>query len=72
VQRVVPAVEPAFEALAEGEIVWRLAQALGLPGFEGRYDPRAVAKALGESLPAFNGLDLDGLPPEGEPLRGVA
>jgi NADH-quinone oxidoreductase subunit G len=65
VQRVVPAVEPPFEARAEGEVLWRIAQALGLAGFEGAFDARAAAKALGSELPAFAGLDLDSLPPEG-------
>jgi len=71
VQRVVPAVEPPFEAHAEGEIVWRLAQALDLPGFAGDYDVRAVSKDLAEAEPAFAGRDLDSLPPEGAPLRGA-
>jgi NADH-quinone oxidoreductase subunit G len=71
VQRVVPAVEPPFEAHAEGEILWRLAQALDLPGFEGAYDPRAVSKDLAETERAFSGCELDGLPPEGAPLGGA-
>jgi predicted molibdopterin-dependent oxidoreductase YjgC len=70
VQRVVPAVEPTFEAHAEGEIVWRLGRALGLPGFEAAWDPRAVSKALSEAVPAFAGIDLDTLPPDGVPQAG--
>ena len=71
VQRVVPAVEPPFEALAEGEVVWRLARALGLPGFDGGYDARAVSKDLAAAEPAFAGRDFDSLPPDGAPLAGA-
>jgi len=67
VQRVVPAAEPAFEAHAEGEVVWRLGRALGLPGFEAAWDPRAVSKALSEAIPGFAGIDLDSVPPDGVP-----
>jgi NADH-quinone oxidoreductase subunit G len=38
VQRVSPAVEPPFEAHAEGETLWLLARALGLPGFEAEWN----------------------------------
>ncbi|HEY8492876.1 MAG TPA: 2Fe-2S iron-sulfur cluster-binding protein [Myxococcota bacterium] len=71
VQRVVPAVEPPFEAQAEGEILWRLAQALELPGFAGEWDPFAVSRELAAAEPAFTGCDLDSLPSEGAPLRGA-
>jgi predicted molibdopterin-dependent oxidoreductase YjgC len=70
VQRVRPVVEPAFEARAEGEVLWSLAQALGLPGFEEPYDVRAMSKALAQAVPAFAGLDLDSVPAEGAPLAG--
>jgi hypothetical protein len=30
---------------------------------------RAVSKALAEAIPAFAGIDLDSLGPEGAPLR---
>jgi NADH-quinone oxidoreductase subunit G len=43
VQRVVPAVEPPFEAWSEGDVLWRLGRLLGLPGFEGAFDPLAAA-----------------------------
>jgi NADH-quinone oxidoreductase subunit G len=69
VQRVVPAVEPPFEARAEGEVLWRLGAELGLAGFAGAWDVRAVSKALAEAIPAFAGIDLDSLGPEGAPLR---
>jgi NADH-quinone oxidoreductase subunit G len=73
VQRVIPAVEPAFEAYAEGEILWRLGQALGLPGFApGRaYDALEVSKLLGEALPAFAGCDASAVGDEGRPLGGA-
>ena len=59
VQLVVPAVEPAFDARSEGEVLAALGAALGLPGFDGRFDPREVSKALAESVPAFAGASLD-------------
>jgi len=68
----VPAVEPPFEALAEGELLWRLGAALGLAGFEGAFDVRAASKALAQANPAFAGIDLDALAPEGAPLRRKA
>lgn len=71
VQRVRPAVEPPFEALSEGEVLWQIAQRLDLPGFEDPYDVRAVSKAMAESVPAFAGLDLDSLPPDGATLAGA-
>lgn len=67
VQRVVPAVEPSFDAHAEGEIMWRLGRALGLPGFDGAWDLQAVSKALAETVPAFAGIDLASVPPDGVP-----
>jgi len=71
VQRVRPAVEPTFDARSEGEILWRLAQALGLAGFEEAWDASAVSKALSQSVPAFAGRDLDSLPSDGAPLAGA-
>ncbi|HEU4430874.1 MAG TPA: molybdopterin-dependent oxidoreductase [Myxococcota bacterium] len=73
VQRVVPAVEPAFEAYAEGEILARLGEALGLQGFAPgrRYDAREVSKLLGEAVPAFAGCDVDAVGDEGRPLGGA-
>jgi len=68
VQRVRPAVEPPWEALAEGEILSRLGAALGLAGFDGRFDSRAVSKSLGERSPAFAGIDLDSVGDDGRPL----
>jgi predicted molibdopterin-dependent oxidoreductase YjgC len=45
VQGVEPAVEPAFEAWSEAELLWRLGTLLGAPGFAGRFDAAAVAGA---------------------------
>ena len=72
VQRVVPAVEPPFEARDEGEVIWRLGAALGLAGFEGPWDPCALSKQLGQASPAFTGIDVDSVDPEGTPLRSAA
>jgi NADH-quinone oxidoreductase subunit G len=72
VQRVRPAVEPAFAARAEGELLWRLGKALGLSGFEGEWDVRAVSRTLGERHPAFAGLDLDSVGDAGRPLARAA
>jgi NADH-quinone oxidoreductase subunit G len=73
VQRVSPAVEPAWGAFAEGEVLTRIGQALGLAGFAPgwRYDAREVSKLLGESVPAFAGRDWDSVGSEGLPLAGA-
>ncbi len=69
VQRVRPAVEPAWAAWSEGELLARLGAALGLPDFDGKFDPRAVSRALGERAPAFDGVDWDSVGDEGLPLK---
>jgi NADH-quinone oxidoreductase subunit G len=71
VQRVRPAVEPAWETASEGELLWRLGAALGLAGFEGAYDVRAVSKGLSQAIPAFAGIHLDSVGDEGLPLAGA-
>jgi NADH-quinone oxidoreductase subunit G len=53
VQAVRPAVEPAWEALSEGEVITRLAQALGLPGWPARWDARAVRRELAAEHPGL-------------------
>jgi NADH-quinone oxidoreductase subunit G len=53
VQRVQPAVEPAFEARSEGELLWLLAHSLGLPGFVEEWDVQAVAKQMTDAVPAL-------------------
>jgi NADH-quinone oxidoreductase subunit G len=70
VQRVLPAVEPGFEAYAEGEVLAMIGAALALPGFGGGWDARATSKALGESVPAFAGRDWDAVGDSGLPLAG--
>jgi formate dehydrogenase major subunit len=72
VQRVMPALEPPFEAYTEGELLAELGAGLGLRGFDGRFDVRAASRELGRELPAFAGLDLDSLGPEGAPLGSGA
>jgi NADH-quinone oxidoreductase subunit G len=68
VQRVVPAVEPAWQAWSEGEVLARLGAALGLAGFDGRYDPRDVSAALARSVPAFAEASLGAVGSAGRPL----
>jgi NADH-quinone oxidoreductase subunit G len=73
VQRVAPAIEPAFDAWGEGEVLLRLGQALGLAGFAPgvAWDAREVSKAIGQAVPAFAGCDLDSIGDEGRPLGGA-
>jgi NADH-quinone oxidoreductase subunit G len=51
VQRVQPALEPAWDAWSEGELLSRLGQALGLEGFDGQWNAREISKALAASHP---------------------
>ncbi|HVP28440.1 MAG TPA: 2Fe-2S iron-sulfur cluster-binding protein [Myxococcota bacterium] len=71
VQRVRPAVEPAFEAYAEGEVLARLGALLQLPGFDGKWDVRETSRALGTSSPAFVGVDVESVGEQGRPLATV-
>lgn len=68
VQRVVPAVESAWETYADGEVLAKLGAALGLDGFDGSYDARQVARDLAAANPAFEGIDLDSVGDTGCPL----
>jgi NADH-quinone oxidoreductase subunit G len=70
VQRTTPAVEPAFDAFSEGELLMRLGQALGLAGFApgASFDAREISKLIGQAVPAFAGRDYDSLGDEGLPL----
>ena len=70
VQRILQAVEPRFESYADGEVLHRLGIALGLAGFEGDYDVRAVSREMARSVPAFAGIDLGSLGGEGAVLAG--
>ncbi len=72
VQKVEPAVEPAFDARSEGEVLAALGKALGLAGFDGRFDAREASKALAQSMPAFANASLDAVGPGGAPLAGSA
>ncbi len=69
VQRVVPALEPAFDARDEGAICWALGAALGLEGFAGPYDATAVSKAIGESVAAYAGVDVESVGDGGRPAN---
>ncbi len=69
VQRVTPAVEPAWDARSDGEVIHALGAALRLQGFEGAYDVRAVSRSLGSANPAFAGIDLDSVGDQGLPLH---
>ena len=71
VQRVRPAVEPAWEACSDGEVLARLGNALGLEGWSGSWDARAASKQLAETVPAFAGIDLDSLDDGGRALAGA-
>jgi predicted molibdopterin-dependent oxidoreductase YjgC len=73
VQRTSPAVEPAFDAWSEGEVLLRLGQALGLAGFAPgiAWDARDFSKQLAQAVPAFAGCDYDGVGDEGRPLGGA-
>jgi len=71
VQRVRPAVEPSWTALSEGEVIARLGAALGLEGFDGRFDAWEVGKALSEAVPAFAGIDLETVGDAGRALAGT-
>jgi NADH-quinone oxidoreductase subunit G len=68
VQRVEPAVEPAWEAYSDGEVLAKLGEALGLEGFDGRYDVREVGRELAAAKPAFADIDLDTVGDSGQPL----
>jgi NADH-quinone oxidoreductase subunit G len=68
VQAVQPAVEPAWEAYSDGEVLAKLGAALDLAGFDGRYDVRETSRALAAAIPAFADVDLDSLEPNGQLL----
>jgi predicted molibdopterin-dependent oxidoreductase YjgC len=68
VQRVRQAVEPAWEARTEGSVIAQLGAALGLEGFDGRFEPREVSRELAASHPAFAGLDWDSVGDGGRPI----
>ncbi len=68
VQRVQPAIEPIADARSEGEVIAAIGAALGLPGFDGGFDPLAVSKALSEAVPAFANASFDAVGDGGAPL----
>jgi len=68
VQKVEPAVEPAFDARSEAEVLAAIGHALSLPGFDGLFDAQEISKALAQSMPAFARASLDSIGPDGVPL----
>ena len=72
VQRSWPVIEPSFEAYADGEVLARLGAALGLEGFDGKFDVLEVSRGLGAAAPAFRGIDLSTVGEQGTPLAGKA
>jgi predicted molibdopterin-dependent oxidoreductase YjgC len=72
VQRSWPVVEPGFEAYADGEVLSRLAAALGLAGFDGGFEVREISRGLGELAPAFRGIDLESVGEQGLPVTTKA
>jgi len=72
VQRVHPALEPAWEAYADGEVLARLGASLGFEGFERKWDVRAVSRELAAELPAFAGKDLGSVGELGKPLADAS
>jgi len=72
VQRVHPAVEPAWEAYGDGEVLSPIGAAMGLDGFDGRFDVREASRDLARVNPAFAGIDLDSVGDGGRALVVVA
>ena len=72
VQRSLAVLEPNFEAYADGEILSRLAAALGLPGFDGKFDVREVSRGLGAASPEFRGVSLETVGDQGLPIASKA
>jgi NADH-quinone oxidoreductase subunit G len=60
-QRVQPAVEPAWEAYSDGEVLSLIGAAMGLDGFDGRFDVGEVSRNLASENPAFAGIDIDSM-----------
>ncbi len=69
VQRFAPVLEPAFEAWSEAETLQQIAAAAGIAGFPTGHGIREWSKVLAERVPAFSGITLDSLGPEGAELR---
>jgi NADH-quinone oxidoreductase subunit G len=67
-QRFALAVEPRFEARAEGEWLTHIAAAAGLPGWRAHWNAHEVSRELARSVPAFADADLDALGAAGREL----
>jgi NADH-quinone oxidoreductase subunit G len=71
-QRVQPAVEPAWEAYSDGEVLAQIGAAMGLDGFDGRFGAREVSRELAAANPAFAGIDLDSVGDGGLVITALA
>jgi hypothetical protein len=72
VQRVRPAVEPAWEAWSDGEVLMRMGDALGFVGWDEGWDVRATSRELSMTVRAFAGITIDSVGEGGRPLAGPA
>ena len=70
VQRVEPAVEPAWDAWSDGEVLTLMGHALGLEDFEDSYDPAKISEWMSERVSAFAGVHLRVVGDQGRPLPG--
>ena len=68
VQRSWPVIEPSFEAYADGEVLSRLGAALGLAGFDEKFEVGEVSRGLGKLASAFRGIDLESVGEQGLPV----
>jgi len=71
VQRVVPAVEPAWQAWGSAEVIARLGVALGIAEFEGDWSAAAVSRRLSEGVDAFAGVHVASVGDGGRLLAGA-
>jgi NADH-quinone oxidoreductase subunit G len=71
VQKIVPAVEPAWEAYSYGEVIAPLGAALELDGFDGRFDVLETGRELSAATYSFAGIDLDSVGDGGSPLAAA-
>jgi hypothetical protein len=61
-------IEPSFEAYADGEVLSRLGAALGLAGFDEKFEVGEVSRGLGKLASAFRGIDLESVGEQGLPV----
>lgn len=68
IQRIFPAIQPYRESLPDRVIFCKLAQALGLEGWDYR-DAESVFREICEQIPAFSGLSYEKIGLQGEVLE---